>query len=369
MKRLAFFLLSGFLLAHPAWAALYDLKITSQNITFSREDVLARQSIRVYATVENVGERDAEATLELYDGDRKVGSKALSVRAGGRPDEVWMEWTPASEGNHFLRIKLVSDPDTPDENPDNGTIAMDVFSDRDTDGDGVGDRRDQDDDNDGVLDTSDQFPLDAARSKDIDGDGIDDKVDTDIDNDGLANAEEARLGTDPTRRDTDGDGVGDKEDVYPLDAKRSALEVVKPVVSPSPVPRPVASSAPSPTPSPTSRGMTKEKINPGNDEPSPSPSRLESDQAPDSVVSDVPSLRIEVGSTSDTWVGIHSSGTVIVAQDGTGIDGEPSKQIEETVAATSADQEKRSSIVPILVALAIVSGGIGVGFLLKSRGV
>ena len=41
---------------------------------------------------------------------------------------------------------------------------------------------------------------------------------TDPDGDGLTNLEEYELGTDPTRADSDGDGVLDSADDYPLNA-------------------------------------------------------------------------------------------------------------------------------------------------------
>lgn len=348
MKRFAFLLLSGFLFATPAFAApLHDLQIAPEDITLEPANPIARQSVRIYATVHNIGTGDTEATLEFYDGDRKIVTKAVSARVGGRPDEIWALWTPMSEGNHLLRVRIVSDSDTPDENPGNNVVTVDTYADIDTDADNVPNRIDLDDDNDGVLDANDQFPLDPTRSKDTDGDGIDDKVDTDIDNDGLTNAEEARLGTDPTRRDTDGDGVGDKEDLYPLDPKRWRVEPVK-VVSPPPTP------APTPKPVAVIAKPVSTKTSPGPTTVSPSAVA----QAP---VEPLPGELVASNQPS-------SEVPVVLTPSSTTVSTDTFKKEPEAVAAASEKEgESGGATIPILIGLAVVSGVVGVGFLLKSR--
>jgi hypothetical protein len=67
-----------------------------------------------------------------------------------------------------------------------------------------------DTDHDGVLNPSDNCPLNAnAGQLDFDGDGEGDACDSDDDGDGLTDSEEAGLGTDPLDPDTDGDGLND----------------------------------------------------------------------------------------------------------------------------------------------------------------
>lgn len=345
-------MVGGLLCAAPVSAALYDLKITPENITLDPPYPIAKQTVRIYATVENIGERDTEATIEFYDGDRRIGSKALSVRAGGKPDEVWIPWTPASEGGHLLNIRLVSDADTPDENPGNGSVSIDVYSDRDTDGDGFGDRRDQDDDNDGVPDDLDQFPLDPRRQKDTDNDGIDDKDDQDRDNDGLSNDEEARLGTNPLKRDTDGDGVGDKEDEFPLDSTKSK----KPIPQPTPPPpTPPANTQKPPTPSPA---------------PAPAPAKAPV-TTPSSVVGSAAlDLGIQPVTTSVLeQVGVPASALEAIPPSETLQEPGVVKRESDAVATDSAKDQESSKTIPILVSLAIISAIAGGWFLFKSRDV
>ncbi|GEM_PF-2896644 len=368
MKRIAFLVFGSILLAQPVFAALHDLQIAPEDIVLDPANPIVNQQMRIYATVHNVGDKDTEASIEFFDGDRKIGSKAVSVRAGGRPDEMWMLWTPVNEGGHVMHVHLVSDSDTPDENSANNVVSIETYVDVDTDGDGVGNRRDLDDDNDGVLDVNDQFPLDATRSKDTDGDGIDDKVDTDIDNDGLTNEEEARLGTDPLRFDTDGDGVGDKEDVYPLDPKRWKIETPKVAAKP-----PVSVAKPLAPPSATKASFVARPLAVLPDLPSREPaapivplpaplSRVDVVQPQIPAQEDVHPI---VTQAVLDQIGVSSTVPLAVTQPTV-----PSskKRESELIAAQSArDEDRGNATIPVLVGLSVVTGGIGVGFLLKSR--
>jgi len=93
----------------------------------------------------------------------------------------------------------------------------------DTDGDGIANIDDYDDDGDGVMDGSDDFPLDDSESVDTDDDGIGNNADTDDDGDGVPDAEDSDP-LDPDvggETDTDGDGVPDDEDAFPTDPAAS----------------------------------------------------------------------------------------------------------------------------------------------------
>ena len=78
---------------------------------------------------------------------------------------------------------------------------------------------DSDDDNDGVIDTSDDLPLDANETLDTDSDGIGNNADLDDDGDTIADADELTAGTNPLLADSDGDGVNDDLDAFPNDAE------------------------------------------------------------------------------------------------------------------------------------------------------
>ncbi|MFB6340679.1 T9SS type A sorting domain-containing protein [Saccharicrinis sp. FJH62] len=87
----------------------------------------------------------------------------------------------------------------------------------DNDGDKVSDLNDADDDNDGVIDTEDEFPMDASEWIDTDNDGTGNNADTDDDNDGYPDVVELSNETDPLDAesvpdDMDGDGISDKDD-------------------------------------------------------------------------------------------------------------------------------------------------------------
>lgn len=67
----------------------------------------------------------------------------------------------------------------------------------DLDCDEIIDSIDDDIDGDGVINTLDDFPIDALESIDTDNDGIGNNADTDDDNDGYSDEEELFAGTDP----------------------------------------------------------------------------------------------------------------------------------------------------------------------------
>ncbi len=65
-------------------------------------------------------------------------------------------------------------------------------------------------DSDGVVNNTDDFPLNPFEQIDSDRDGIGDNSDDDDDNDYLTDAQELAIGTSPTNSDTDSDGLDDK---------------------------------------------------------------------------------------------------------------------------------------------------------------
>ncbi|HVM90279.1 MAG TPA: thrombospondin type 3 repeat-containing protein [Verrucomicrobiae bacterium] len=220
------------------------LSIRTQDISLTPSAPFLNQSARVYATVQPQCTRDVEGEVVFYANDEEIVSKPISVKANGRAEETWANWRPSQYGDTTIRVDTKGDDG---EVGDSASIT--VFIDRDTDGDGIGDKVDPDDDNDGVPDDQDQWPLDPTRTRDTDHDGIDDSVDSDMDNDGLYNWEEKAIGTDPRKYDTDGDGVGDKQDAYPLDPKRWEVPAA-PKASTSTV------AAPAPAPAPADTGST-----------------------------------------------------------------------------------------------------------------
>ncbi len=225
------------------------LSIRSQDISIVPAAPFLNQSARIYATVQPECSQDAEGSVLFYANGALIGNKPISYKQAGRAEEVWVNWRPTEYGETTIRV------DTKGEGGEVGDSAsLTLFIDRDTDGDGIGDREDPDDDNDGVPDGQDQFPLDPNKTRDTDGDGQDDAVDSDDDNDGLYDFQEKELGTNSQKYDTDRDGVGDKQDVFPLDPNRSE--------APAPEPEPEPDPAPAPQPEPEAAPVA-------SDEPAP----------------------------------------------------------------------------------------------------
>ncbi len=206
------------------------LSIRTQDVSVTPGAPFLNQSARVYATVQPLCRRDTEGNVLFYANDKLIGTKPISYKKSGLAEEVWTNWIASEYGDNHIRV------DTKGESGEVGDSAtITVFIDRDTDGDGIGNREDPDDDNDGVPDTKDQFPLDPAKTRDTDGDGIDDSIDSDDDNDGIYDFDEVTNGTNALMYDTDKDGVGDKQDAFPLDPKRSDAPPPEPIAAPTSV--------------------------------------------------------------------------------------------------------------------------------------
>lgn len=262
-----------------------DLSLTATDITVSKDESLAGETVRVFARVFNLGDTDVYGFVVFLDNGKEISDpQPISVKVNTY-DDVFVDWRAAA-GTHGIQAKIIS-TNLADENPINDkAVKEDFFVDSDTDGDGVGNIKDFDDDNDGLSDAEevslgtnslnpdtdgdkardgiDIFPLDAKEWRDSDQDGLGDNQDLDDDNDGLSDddevfvfgtnplnsdsdndqlmdEEEVRLGTNALRADSDGDGVVDSKDRFPLDssmAQASLIETVKSIAGKAGIPFP-----------------------------------------------------------------------------------------------------------------------------------
>lgn len=227
-----------------------DLVLPPSNVKLSTQNLLEGQRVRLYATVENIGNRDLLGFVRFLDSSRQIGSDQPISVVSSKDDTVFIDWEP-TPGEHNISVAIIPF-DTSKDNPANNNvikvvtvlsdtdrdgIANSVDSDddndgildieddfpldkneqKDSDGDSIGDNKDDDDDNDGIKDSDDGVPLDASEVVDTDKDGIGNNADPDDDNDGLNDLEEIAKTTDQLKPDTDSDGVHDKEDAFPTD--------------------------------------------------------------------------------------------------------------------------------------------------------
>ncbi len=224
-----FLLLPGFSFAKT------DLSISETDITFSKDIILAGNSVTLYARVFNVGDTDVSGFVEFLNNKKEIANPQPISLKPNTYDDVFVTWKPTA-GNYNIESKIIS-TNPADENIENNvTIKKDIFIDPDTDHDGIGDSKDPDVDNDGltsdeektlktdplkadtdgdgISDKIDVFPLDKTEWRDTDHDGIGDNKDPDIDGDGILNQDEiSKYGTNLANPDTDGDGVSDGQEI------------------------------------------------------------------------------------------------------------------------------------------------------------
>lgn len=150
---------------------------------FSRSPFFAGDTVRLYAALQNNSGFDIKGEATFFDKNEKIGKADFSV-VNGRLFEVWTDWRVA-EGSHTVSVAITKVFKVEvGRDPQPITLAFPSFA---------------------------QAPL--LVDKDTDGDGIGDRNDTDDDNDGLSDAEEKKYGTNPTVADSDRDGVSDKKEI------------------------------------------------------------------------------------------------------------------------------------------------------------
>ncbi len=206
-----------------------DLSLKAANIRFNKEVLYSGDTVRIYATIKNVGDTDAAAQVFFYQGAILIGgSQAVSVVADGAGDDVFVDFTVPTGAFNIRAVIQGADPQ--DINSSNDVATTPLYEPK------------VDADRDGVGDDTDNCPTDANTDQlDTDHDGKGNACDSDDDNDGLSDADEATKGTSPTLSDTDGDGVPDGSDDYPTDATRSKKPVAPaPVVKTEPVKAPAS---------------------------------------------------------------------------------------------------------------------------------
>jgi hypothetical protein len=201
----------------PAAAlAQADLRIDAADIRFSKDPLVAGDSVRLYATVRNEGDVDVSGYVSFYQGATLIGSPVvISVLAGGNPEEVYVDFVVPS--GRFNVLAMIQGTDPEDANIDNNSAITSMREPI------------KDDDRDGIANENDRCPVVADSSQtDTDLDGQGDACDEDDDNDGLSDGVEIELQTSPTVTDSDGDGVVDSDDAYPLDPDRTVHQEIPP---------------------------------------------------------------------------------------------------------------------------------------------
>lgn len=203
--------LAGFS-ALPALAASQDVGIKEATLSVPADSLIAGQEVRIYATVENLGDVDMSAIIGFYRGVNLLGDPArITAKAHDFPEQAWADFiVPA--GSFNVRIQI-EDTSPTDHNDDNDTFLTGSFIGR------------KDADSDGYDDDADNCPLVSnPAQQDTDSDGQGNECDDDDDGDGIPDADEASLGTSSVRADTDSDGVGDKDDNCPVISNRDQAD-------------------------------------------------------------------------------------------------------------------------------------------------
>lgn len=229
-----FFAVSACLPAGMVFAKT-DLSISETDITFSKEEILDGDLVRIYARIFNTGDADISGQVVFLDNSKEIAEHQLISVKANTYDDVFIDWK-TKQGNHDIKASVIGLNPLDDNIENNSAVRKNILVDLDTDNDGIGNEKDADDDNDGlsdeeeakigtdpkksdtdgdgVSDKVDAFPKDKTESRDTDLDGLGDNKDLDNDNDGVFDQDELfKYGTNPLNIDTDSDSLPDKQEI------------------------------------------------------------------------------------------------------------------------------------------------------------
>lgn len=110
-----------FVFSLPAYAQQkfeFDVAASVGSITFVPPQIKAGESLRIYGTIVNVGEKDLTGHVGFYQGTFLIGEpQPFSLKANGVPEEVWVDWIPPEGTYNIMMTILQTKPE--DQNPSN----------------------------------------------------------------------------------------------------------------------------------------------------------------------------------------------------------------------------------------------------------
>lgn len=108
-KLLIIFLLSiaGVSFAQAGELPIKNAGFVPANIWYSKDPFFAGETVRVYTIIFNGSTYDLAGGVEFLDNGAVIGKTKFSLSAGGRVQDVWVDWK-ASQGSHTITARLVN---------------------------------------------------------------------------------------------------------------------------------------------------------------------------------------------------------------------------------------------------------------------
>lgn len=141
-KFLVIFALFCFVIWPDFSFAKTDLSIADTDITLSKDNLLAGQTVRIYARIFNNGDIDVYGFVMFYANKKEISQpQPISVRSNNY-DDVFVDWTPVA-GTYDIEAKIIN-TNPQDENLANNIVyKKNIIVEADSNKNGIPDNKEQ----------------------------------------------------------------------------------------------------------------------------------------------------------------------------------------------------------------------------------
>jgi hypothetical protein len=132
------------------------------NIFIDNQEVLEGDPVTIFVVLNRASEEVKEITVAFMDNNEVFATTSVSFFGSEQLKILEQRFVPEA-GDHMLHARIQEEDWESRTGVSDKTISLHVFTDKDTDNDGIGNREDLDDDGDSIPDTDDPEPLVAQK--------------------------------------------------------------------------------------------------------------------------------------------------------------------------------------------------------------
>ena len=130
------------LFSAPIAFAKTDLSISESDISFSKNDMVGGETVRIYARVFNVGDIDALGSVIFLANAKEISAPQSVSLKPNTYDDVYVDWKPVAD-TFTIEVKIVGVNPKEDDVDNNSTLKKDVLVSPDNNHNGIPDAKEQ----------------------------------------------------------------------------------------------------------------------------------------------------------------------------------------------------------------------------------